>query len=224
MGAQGLSKELALRIGMAARVLPDTDPGRLMTVLVDAVKMPITEQKLEKLTVQKLRSAREGELQNVSLPVLKEAIDYLWGKQGVDQIDPTPEPDPYQDGDIPDSIRIGVASNSGEKVNGHFGTCTRFLIYQVSPEVARLIEVRRPGKPAEGQEKNAYRAEMVADCDLLYVMSIGGPAAAKVVRADVHPVKIPEGGDAAGVLAQTQETLRSNPPPWLARAMERLEG
>jgi nitrogen fixation protein NifX len=222
MGAQGLSQELALRIGMAARVLPDIDPGRLMTVLVDAVKMPLTEQKLETLTVQKLRSAGDGALQNISLPALKEAIDYLWGNIGVEAAeDAAPEPVAYQEGDMPGSIRIAVASNSGQKVNGHFGTCTRFLVYQVSADELRLIEVRRPGKPAEGQEKNAYRADMVRDCDLLYVMSIGGPAAAKVVRADVHPVKVPEGGDAKDVLVRTQETLKSNPPPWLARAMER---
>lgn len=222
MSAQGLSEELALRIGMAARVLPDTDPGRLMKVLVDAVKMPLTEQKLETLTVQKLRSAGDGELQNVSLPTMKEAIDYLWGNTHIEAAeDAAPEPVPYRDGDLPGSIRIAVASNSGEKVNGHFGTCARFLVYQVSADEVRLIEVRRPGKPAEGEEKNAYRADMVRDCELLYVMSIGGPAAAKVVRADVHPVKVPEGGDALEVLRRTQETLKSNPPPWLARAMER---
>jgi hypothetical protein len=31
-----------------------------------------------------------------------------------------------------DSIRIACASNRGERLDGHFGSCARFLIYQVS--------------------------------------------------------------------------------------------
>ena len=47
---------------------------------------------------------------------------------------------------------------------------------------------------------------------------IGGPAAAKVVRAGIHPVKIPAAGSARETLARLQETLRL-PPPWLAKVM-----
>ena len=50
------------------------------------------------------------------------------------------------------------------------------------------------------------------------MQSIGGPAAAKVVRAGVHPVKIAKGGPASETLARLQESLKS-PPPWLARIM-----
>jgi hypothetical protein len=52
----------------------------------------------------------------------------------------------------------------------------------------------------------------------VYVQSIGGPAAAKVVRAGVHPVKKPQGGPARAVLAELQGRLNS-PPPWLAQIM-----
>ena len=48
--------------------------------------------------------------------------------------------------------------------------------------------------------------------------AIGGPAAAKVVRADVHPVKKPTGGAAREVLKELQSRLDS-PPPWLAQIM-----
>jgi len=41
-----LSRELALRIGLAARALPDTDAKRLFKVLTDCVRLPITEDKL----------------------------------------------------------------------------------------------------------------------------------------------------------------------------------
>ena len=53
---------------------------------------------------------------------------------------------------------------------------------------------------------------------MLYVQSIGGPAAAKVVRAGVHPVKKPTGGPARDALLELQSRLAS-PPPWLAQIM-----
>jgi hypothetical protein len=59
---------------------------------------------------------------------------------------------------------------------------------------------------------------LIRDCQLVYVHSIGGPAAAKVVRAGVHPVKIPEGGPAVAALARLQATMGA-PPPWLAKVM-----
>jgi hypothetical protein len=50
------------------------------------------------------------------------------------------------------------------------------------------------------------------------VQSIGGPATAKVVRANIHPVKVGAGGTALDTLVKLQQALNS-PPPWLARAM-----
>ena len=41
-----LSRELALRIGLAARALPDTDAKRLFNVLTDCVGLPLTEEKI----------------------------------------------------------------------------------------------------------------------------------------------------------------------------------
>ena len=53
---------------------------------------------------------------------------------------------------------------------------------------------------------------------MLYVQSIGGPAAAKVIRANIHPVKIPQSGLARESVLRLQSSLRT-PPPWLARVM-----
>jgi nitrogen fixation protein NifX len=47
MPEQALSEDIALRIGLAARALPDTDPARLLRVLSDAVGLPPTAAKLD---------------------------------------------------------------------------------------------------------------------------------------------------------------------------------
>ena len=41
---------------------------------------------------------------------------------------------------------------------------------------------------------------------MLFVQSIGGPAAAKVVRRNVHPLKKPAGSEARSLLAEVQTT------------------
>jgi nitrogen fixation protein NifX len=223
MNGKTISRDVALRIGLAARVLPDIEPSQLMQVLVKALGMPLSEEKLGRITVRELQEAADELFNNTPLPALKQALDYLWGKDAVEVSDEAlPEPEPYQDGDMPDSIRVAIASNNGENLDGHFGSCARFLIYQVSPEEVRLIEIASmAASPNKSDDKNAYRAEQIRDCDVLYVVSIGGPAAAKVVKQDIHPVKFPNGGEARAVLKELQTILAGNPPPWLAKVMGR---
>ena len=64
-----------------------------------------------------------------------------------------PTPQPYTDGDMPDSIRVACASNSGDLLNGHFGSCERFLVYQVSQAEYRLIDVRDVGGILLGRQR-----------------------------------------------------------------------
>ena len=54
------SREVALRIGLAARTLPDIEPAQLMQVLVKALGMPLSEEKLTRLTVRELQEAAES--------------------------------------------------------------------------------------------------------------------------------------------------------------------
>lgn len=130
-----------------------------------------------------------------------------------------PEACCYAENDMPGSIRVACASRSGEQVDGHFGSCLRFLIYQVSADEIRLIDLRTTKSAGKADDKSALRAKLIRDCHLLYVQSIGGPAAAKVVKRGIHPVKLPEDGRAPEVLARLQKVLAGSPPPWLAKIM-----
>jgi len=116
-------------------------------------------------------------------------------------------------------VQVACASNNSDWIDGHFGSCARFLIYQVAPKELRLVDIRTPGKPAAGEDKNAQRAGFINDCQILYTVSIGGPAAAKVVRAGLHPIKVPEGGAAPQILDRLRTVIGESPPPWLAKAM-----
>jgi nitrogen fixation protein NifX len=116
------------------------------------------------------------------------------------------------------TIRAACASNGGELLDGHFGACVQFLVYEVSPQAVRLVEARDTEAADEAEDRNVARAALINDCQVLFVQSIGGPAAAKVVRAGVHPVKVPKAGPVAETLEKLRLSLRQ-PPPWLAKAM-----
>lgn len=218
MSAQPLSPEIALRIGLAARELPETDVARLLAVLDDAIGLPPTAKKLSSLTVKQLKAAGDGAFADVDTAAIKAALACLKGESDI-QAEPLPEIQAYAEGDMPNSIRVACASNKGDKMDGHFGSCKRFLIYQVSSEDLRLIDIREiDDADAEG-DKNGYRASLIADSQILFVASIGGPAAAKVVRAGAHPIKKPQAGTALEEIQALQEVIGDQAPPWLAKVM-----
>ncbi len=223
--AEPITREIALRIGLAARVLPDTTPRSLLEMLVEKLGSPLTEEKLAHVTVTQLKTglgSPDGEedtehLSTVSIPQYKEAVRYLWGE--MDAEDDLPPIEAYAEGDMPGSIRIGLASNNAENVDGHFGSCQRFLIYQANQAELRLIDIRSTLGADESDDRNQFRADLVKDCQVMYVVSIGGPAAAKVVKAGVYPIKLNSEEPAREVIAKLQGVLAGSPPPWLAKIM-----
>ncbi|KXX64439.1 dinitrogenase iron-molybdenum cofactor biosynthesis protein [Marichromatium gracile] len=217
MTAVPLSDDIALRIGLAARILPEIDVARLLRVLETTLGLPPTADKLERLRLRDLRQGADGALADLESERLRDALAILKGEAGETQ--PPPLPEPYLEGELPDSIRVACASDSGEQLDGHFGAARRFLVYQVSAEEMRLIEVREIDDSQAEDDRNSYRAGLIADCQLLYVASIGGPAAAKVVKVDVHPIRVADGGEARAHLRELQGVLAGHVPPWLAKAM-----
>jgi len=214
-----ITKTAALRIAQAARALADVNAGAFAAKLGDSLGLPITEEKLSKVTVADLKLILSGEETvepDVDSASIKLAVRYLWGESG--DADSLPPMDAYVDGEIPGSLRVAVASNTEENLDGHFGSCPRFLIYQVGRNDMRLIDARSTLITDDAEDKNVARAELISDCQIVYVQSIGGPAAAKAVRANIHPVKVPDGGKAR-VTLQRLQTVLDAPPPWLAKIL-----
>ena len=224
MAELNIDRDTALRIALAARSLPDIDLPSLIDVLNDRLGPPLDLSKLARITVTDLKTGlgsldgeEDGEDIGIGLDPMKLAVRILWGE--TDDDDTLPSTEAYQDGDIPGSIRVGFASNTGNNLDGHFGSCLRFLVYQVSATDSRLIDIRSAAEADLSDDRNAFRANIVADCDVLYVVSVGGPAAAKIIRAGIYPLKKIEGGDACDVIAEFQQVMRGSPPPWLAKIL-----
>lgn len=118
-------------------------------------------------------------------------------------------------------LKVAFASAEGNTVDGHFGSCEQFYIYTVDANEQQFVEVRK-AESGRGVEKNAVRAAIIDDCHLLFCASIGGPAAARVIRTGIHPMKCkPVDGEFPTITQQlTQLQLRMQSeslPPWLAK-------
>ena len=219
-----ITREAALRVALAARAMPNATLPRLLELLQRSLGHEIDEEKLRQVTVTMLKTGfasadgeEDGEDIGIGLEAMKLAVRILWGEtQGDDSL---PKIEAYADGDMPGSVRVAIASDKGDTLSGHFGSCLRFLVYQVSPTAVRLVDIRDTMDAEFAPDRNLWRAQLIVDCHVCYVVSIGGPAAAKVIRADIYPIKVPDGGPALEIIAQFQQAMVNSPPPWLLKIL-----
>lgn len=219
-----ITREAALRVALAARAMPKVTLPSLIELLQRRLGDTINEENLRQVTVTMLKTGfasadgeEDGEDIGIGLEAMKLAVRIMWGEtQGDDSL---PKIQACAEGEMPGSVRVAIASDQGDTLSGHFGSCLRFLVYQVSPTEIRLVDIRDTMDAEFAPDKNLWRAKLIGDCHVCYVVSIGGPAAAKVIRADIYPIKIPDGGPAEEILKQFQVAMVESPPPWLLKIL-----
>jgi nitrogen fixation protein NifX len=122
-------------------------------------------------------------------------------------------------------MKIAFTSKTGEMVDMHFGQADSFHVWEVGPEEARYLETVTVGAHGSDEEDRiAARANLLADCAVVYTMQIGGPAAAKLIARKIHPMKTNVEVGLKESIERMQEVLRGNPPPWLRKAMNKEQG
>src|SRR4051812_21249442 len=124
-------------------------------------------------------------------------------------------------------LRIAIATQDLKSLNAHFGSARRFAVYDVTPTESRFIEAIAFGGVSDesgahakdGDDKIGPKVEALGGCHLLFVLAIGGPAAARVVGAHIHPVKLPKPETIDSIISRVQGMMAANPPPWLRKVM-----
>ncbi|OAI09025.1 hypothetical protein A1353_05525 [Methylomonas methanica] len=216
MSQSTLSRELALRIGLAARALPDTPPKLFISVLRACTGTVLNDKSLAELGKAQFQQALNNFGIVADAESIRESLGILQNAEAQ-----MPKADTSQAIESASSIRVAIGSDDPQLISGHFGSCRQFLVYQIAADDARLIDVRSIDSDAQRQhdDKNVYRAELIADCRVLYIASIGGPAAAKIIKYGIHPVKADQGEAITQIIKQLQIVLAHAPPPWLAKSM-----
>ncbi len=211
-----LSEQLALRLGLADKALPEIELANLIGLLVDGLGEPLTEKRLRAMSPKHFRQLLEKGGYEVESAHLTQAYLVLTDDEVREMKAPlVPQAEPL----TKPSIRIAVTSNNDEEVDGHFGSCLRVLVYDVNGEASQLVDVRPVVCIGAGEKRTEVMLELIKDCQILVTQSIGGPAAARVVRANCHPIKQPSTGSAQEVLLRLQAVLAGSPPPWLKKIL-----
>ncbi len=219
-----LQREVALRIGLASKELRTVTSEKLITLLIQIMGEPITASKLNKLRAKKFREIGKDLFADIEQSRFETAFALLKGRGIKHLLHPKPDNQINDFCDGVGMILIACASNSGETIDADFSQCQRYLIYQVSAQSIRLIDIREPRNNIDRSEKLQSRAGLLKDCVLVYATSIGARAAAKVVSLGIHPVAIDVRADATQALSKVQDVLAKNSlPPWLAKAMGKPE-
>lgn len=125
------------------------------------------------------------------------------------------------------AIRIGIATQDMKRLDAHFGSARKFAVYDVSAETSSFVEAvafdavsDEGGKHKDdGDDRITPKVEALSGVHLLFVLAIGGPAAAKVVRAGIHPIKVADVQPIDEVIARVQTMLKGVPPPWLRKIL-----
>ncbi|MEW5832796.1 MAG: nitrogen fixation protein NifX [Campylobacterota bacterium] len=122
------------------------------------------------------------------------------------------------EGMVPNAMKVAFATKDMEEINAHFGGAREFVVYNVSKEGFSLCEVIKTDTTGiEDDDKTDFRVRALAGVNIMYCESIGGTAAAKVIRAGIHPMKVNEPTLIEEILKSLVAMINSNPPPWIKR-------
>jgi nitrogen fixation protein NifX len=124
-------------------------------------------------------------------------------------------------------MRIAVATQDRQRVDAHFASAKTFLFYDIGPEGHSFLEAvqfdavsdESGNHKEDGEDRLAAKITALEGSALLFCRAIGGPAAARVVRAKVHPIKLPADEPISDVIERVRVMLNGNPPPWLRKAL-----
>lgn len=117
---------------------------------------------------------------------------------------------------------IAFASQTGEKVDQHFGWSKTFYLYDIDQDSAEFIKaIDSSEEPQEEKAKLNYKIGTIQEADIMYCTQIGPTASKMVQAAGIHPVRVSEGEEISQAISKLQEMLQDNPPMWLLRILHK---
>jgi len=120
-------------------------------------------------------------------------------------------------------MKIAFTTSDNVRINAHFGSAKKIDVYEVDQNRYDFVETLRfDGNLSEdgNEDKLLPKIEALHDCTIVYVSTIGGSAAARLIKQKITPIKAQsEEQEIADVLTKLVQTLNGSPPPWLRKAL-----
>ncbi|AFZ57680.1 nitrogen fixation protein NifX [Anabaena cylindrica FACHB-243] len=123
------------------------------------------------------------------------------------------------------NVKIAFTTTDRIHVNAHFGWAKEIDVYEISDNGYEFLETLKfegDLKEDGNEDKITPKLEALNDCTIVYVVAIGGSAAARLIKKGVTPVKAKsEEEKIEEILNKLVTTLKGNPPPWLRKALNK---
>jgi nitrogen fixation protein NifX len=121
-------------------------------------------------------------------------------------------------------MKIAFTTTDRIHINAHFGWAREIDVYEISDQGYEFLETLKfegDLKEDGNEDKITPKLDALVDCTIVYVVAIGGSAAARLIKKGVTPVKAKsEEEEIKEVLTKLVQTLKGNPPPWLRKALQ----
>lgn len=116
-------------------------------------------------------------------------------------------------------MKVAFTTSSGAIVDGNFRKSDSFSIWDIGPyESYYVTTVNIKADDVYEDDRIAARAEALKECAIVCATQICGPAAAKLVARNIHPMKTGNFIAVEEIIARLQDVLKGTPAPWIRKA------
>jgi nitrogen fixation protein NifX len=119
-------------------------------------------------------------------------------------------------------MKVAFSSSTGIDIDENFRKTQSFSVWDIGPQEAFYVNtISVESAPATEESRISARADALAHCSIVCSREINGPAAAKLVARNIHPMKTGTNIPIEDIIGKLQQVLRGNPPPWIQKAQLR---
>jgi nitrogen fixation protein NifX len=119
-------------------------------------------------------------------------------------------------------MNVAFATSSGAIVDGNFRKSNSFTVWDIGPDESYYVTTINIKTDADNEDDRiAARAEALKDCAIVCATQICGPAAAKLVVRNIHPMKTGDCITVEEVICKLQDVLKGSPAPWIRKAHDK---
>ena len=117
-------------------------------------------------------------------------------------------------------MKVAFTTSNGAVVDENFRKASSFSVWDIGPQESYFVTtVFIKGDIADEDENIAARAEAIRDCAIVCAMQISGPAAAKLVTRNIHPLRTGANVPVEEIIGRLQDVMNASPAPWIRKAL-----
>lgn len=116
-------------------------------------------------------------------------------------------------------MKVAFSASQGVTVDGNFRKSDSFSVWDIGPHEAYYVTTVTIKTDADNEDDRiAARADALKECAIVCAVQISGPAAAKLVARNIHPMKTGICVSVEEIINRLQNVLKGNPAPWIRKA------